>query len=283
MQTLNLIGAGRLGRSIARLWQARFPVGGLLNNSVASAAAAREFIGAGRVCDRLDAMPPAPFWLLAVPDARIAGVSAALAASGRLRPGDVVFHASGASEAAILSVPDGVWRASVHPAFSFGDPQRAVDTFAGTRCAMEGDAPALARLEPLWRAIGAEPFRLAPGGKPAYHAALTVASNYLVTLDAFALDLAGQAGIDPVLATSLIGALMRQTLDNAVALGPRAALTGPIARGDAATVTGHLAQMDARQAALYAALGTATLDLAVLGPDVRARVLAALTLQETRT
>ena len=55
---------------------------------------------------------------------------------------------------------------------------------------------------------------------------------------------------------------MRQTLDNTLALGPAAALTGPIARGDAGTVAKHRAVLSTQDDALYCALGQATARLA---------------------
>ncbi|WP_284209310.1 DUF2520 domain-containing protein, partial [Chitiniphilus shinanonensis] len=131
-------------------------------------------------------------------------------------------------------------------------------------------ATALPRLEALAQALGGQPFRLAPGGKAAYHAATVVASNYLVTLAALAQQLAAQAGLDTDAASAVLGPLMRQTLDNVLALGPAAALTGPIARGDAQTVARHLAAIDdPLLEAAYRTLGLATLPLAALPADQR--------------
>jgi predicted short-subunit dehydrogenase-like oxidoreductase (DUF2520 family) len=107
-------------------------------------------------------------------------------------------------------------------------------------CALEGDAAALP-LQDFAAAIGARPFALAPGGKAAYHAALSVASNYLVTLTDIARQLARQGGVDEALLSALLGPLMRGSLANALSMGTQQALTGPIVRGDAATVARHLA------------------------------------------
>ncbi|VEB44507.1 Uncharacterized conserved protein [Chromobacterium violaceum] len=56
--------------------------------------------------------------------------------------------------------------ASLHPAFSFADPKRAVEGFAGTLCALEGDEQACLRLEAFARALGGRPFRLALAARP---------------------------------------------------------------------------------------------------------------------
>ena len=144
-------------------------------------------------------------------------------------------------------------------------------------CALEGDAPACAALRTLAQAVGGRPFQLAAGGKPAYHAALSVASNYLVTLTAMAQELARQGGVPVELLTPLLGGLMRQTLENALALGPQSALTGPIVRGDASTVALHLQAMD-DAGARHQALGRQTAALAGerLSEPARRQVLSAL-------
>jgi predicted short-subunit dehydrogenase-like oxidoreductase (DUF2520 family) len=281
MQTLNIIGAGRLGQSVGRLAaEAGYRIGNVMCRGLASAQAACDFIGQGVPVTALVALQPAALTLIAVPDGDIAAVAAALAASQRVAAGRVVFHASGAGEAALLAplAAQGVYCASLHPAFSFASPARAVASFAGTRCALEGDERAFAMLQDFARAIGGQPFLLAPGGKVAYHAALTVACNYLVTLHELALQLAGRAGIGTQDAQELLGELMQKTLANSLALGPAAALTGPVVRGDAGTVASHRIMMDGAQDVLYCALGRATLGLAAgrLDGVQQAAVAAAL-------
>ena len=68
--------------------------------------------------------------------------------------------------------------------------------------------------------------------RAAYHAAASIASNFLVTLEAAAERLAASAGVD----RALLVPLVRATVENWAAHGPEAALTGPIARGDEDTV-----------------------------------------------
>ncbi|MDC7714854.1 DUF2520 domain-containing protein [Vogesella sp. LYT5W] len=266
MISLNIVGGGRLGKSVARLAHdsGRYRIGALLCRSRASALAARDFVGAGMALTDLAALPAVDITLLAVPDGEIAAVAAALAEAEVIAAGSVVCHASGVGEAALLAplAARGVYCASLHPAFSFADPARAVAGFAGTRCALEGDVAALPLLQSLAADIGGVPFVLAPGGKAAYHAALSIASNYLVTLHDLAARVAAQAGMTDEVAAAVLGGLMRQTLDNTLVLGPQAALTGPIARGDAGTVAKHRAVLSAQDDALYCALGQATASLA---------------------
>ncbi|MBM5570167.1 MULTISPECIES: Rossmann-like and DUF2520 domain-containing protein [Deefgea] len=266
MITLNVIGPGRLGQSVARLAvdSGLYQIGGVLVRSASSAAKALDFIGAGQVCLQLTDFPAADLWLLAVPDSSISEVAQQLATAKVVKPGDVVFHASGALEAKILAPlqVQGAHIASLHPAFSFADPARAVVTFAGTPCAIEGDVAACDVLQQFALDIGGVPFALAEGGKVAYHAALSMAANYLVTLADLSLQTANQAGIAPETANRLVLGLMQQTLSNVQVLSPASALTGPIVRGDAATVAQHLSVLPESHQAAYRAMGEATVALA---------------------
>jgi len=282
MQALNIIGVGKLGRTLARLAAAsgKYRLQDCVARSAASAQTAVDFIGAGRACSQLAEVRPAALTLLAVPDDAIAATARALADRGAVLPGAVVFHASGAAEAEVLAVlrNAGAHVASLHPAFSFAEPARAVESFTGTLCGLEGDAAALPLMLEFAAAIGAQPFALAPGGKAAYHAALSVASNYLVTLTAMARQLALQGGVDEAVLPALLGPLMQGSLANALALGPQAALTGPIVRGDAATVGRHLAVLPPDLQPVYRTLGERTVALAGerLPDEARQRLLALL-------
>ncbi|AXE28808.1 DUF2520 domain-containing protein [Chromobacterium phragmitis] len=283
MQTLTVVGMGRLGRSLARLavMSGEYCLLDVMGRRPQPLREAREFVGAGRLVGEMRQLAAADLYLLAVPDAAIAPCARGLALAGVAPAGSVAFHASGVGDAQLLQplAEQGVLTASLHPAFSFADPQRAVEGFAGTLCALEGDEEACRRLEGFARALGGRPFRLAPGGKAAYHAGLSVASNFLVVLTAMARQLTAQAGVPPELAQPLLGGLMRQTLDNALELGPYDALTGPILRGDIGTVERHLAVLgDAGLAAAYRALGRQVVALAGdrLQEPARQRLLALL-------
>jgi predicted short-subunit dehydrogenase-like oxidoreductase (DUF2520 family) len=85
-------------------------------------------------------------------------------------------------------------------------------------------------------AAGMEPFEIDDSARPAYHAAASIASNFVVTLEWMAERVASAAGIEPEDARRMLSPLVRQTVDNWAALGPAAALTGPVARGDELTV-----------------------------------------------
>jgi predicted short-subunit dehydrogenase-like oxidoreductase (DUF2520 family) len=114
-------------------------------------------------------------------------------------------------------------------------------------------------------ALGAQPVRLAPGSKAAYHAAAVLAAGgFVALLDAIS-ELGRVAGLDEPGSLAIYGPLIEQTLGNARALGIRAALTGPITRGDVGTLHAHLAALRAhapRVLDLYRAAAAREIDLA---------------------
>ena len=266
--TLNIVGAGHVGRVLGRLFAARgvFALQDVLTRGSASAQEALAFMGAGHAAAGPGAMRAAAAWMLAVPDDSIGAVAATLAASAPMA-GAVVFHCSGARASTELDAlrRAGVHVASVHPVRSFADPAMVAAHFDGTFCGVEGDAPALALLVPAFEAIGARTVRIDAAAKTVYHAASVFAANYLVTVLDAALRAYEAAGVPPEVARELARPLAGETLDNVLRLGPEAALTGPIARGDTATVARQQAAVtawDAPTGALYEALAVATRDLA---------------------
>ena len=266
--TLNLVGAGHVGRVLGRLFagSGAFGVQDVLTRSQDSAGAAVAFIGAGRACADITALRPAQVWLLAVNDDQIAPMAAALALAHDLRD-TVVFHCSGAKASDQLQAAreHGALVASVHPIRSFADPEAVARDFAGTYCGIEGDAAALARLAPAFAAIGARQVPIDAAAKTVYHAAAVFASNYLTTVLDAALRAYQAAGVPEDVARELARPLASETMANVFRLGAAAALSGPVARGDDATVARQqqaLLDWDPATGKLYEALLPLTADLA---------------------
>lgn len=233
--TLHIVGCGRVGRVLARLWHeaGTLDIGWVLNRTPASADAAALFIGAGHAVPSPGTIAPGDWLMLALPDGSIERVIEQISRQLDGSP-MLVFHLSGAESAELLR-PLGGMCASVHPVCPFADPESMLQRFAGSHVLGEGDQEALDRLLPAFAAIGAQPHRFAPGNKRLYHAATIAASNFLAVIDALALDLAEAGGVDRELATALLVGLQRTALDNIEQLGPIRALTGPIERADRIT------------------------------------------------
>ena len=266
--SLNIIGAGHVGRVLGQLFAAsgEFAIGGVLTRSGPSAADAVAFIGAGHAATGIAQLGQADAWMLAVPDDQIADVCAQLAAAVPLA-GALVFHCSGAKSSVELApaAKAGALTASVHPIRSFADPAAVAQSFGGTWCGVEGAAGAVAMLEPALLAIGARVAMIDASAKTVYHAAAVFASNYLVTVVDAALRAYQAAGIPEAAARELARPLATETLANVFRLGAETALSGPIARGDMATVARQqaaVAAWDPGAGKLYEALAEATVSLA---------------------
>jgi predicted short-subunit dehydrogenase-like oxidoreductase (DUF2520 family) len=188
--------------------------------------------------------------LLCVPDSEIAHAAAAIA------PGPLVGHCSGAT---------GLEPLGGHEAFSLHPLMTVTATgadFNGAAAAIDGSTERATEFAGyLAGKLGLEPIHIRPGDRAAYHAAASVASNFLITLEAAAEQLAATAGIQ----RQMLVPLVRATVENWAALGGEQALTGPVARGDAGTVALQRQAVSERTPellALFDALTEATRELA---------------------
>ncbi|MCW3063102.1 MAG: hypothetical protein JWN32_274 [Solirubrobacterales bacterium] len=196
------VGAGRLGRTLAdALRAASVAVDGPLG---------RGADGAG-----------ADVVLLCVPDAEIAAAARCIAA------GPLVGHCSGATGLDVLAPHQAF---GLHPMMTV--THRGAD-FAGAGAAIGGTTErALDTARALAEAVGLVPFAIDDADRAAHHAACSIASNFLLTLEGAAEALAVSAGAR----RELLVPLVRAAVENWARDGAGAALTGPIARGDEATV-----------------------------------------------
>ena len=283
MKPLNIIGGGRAGRTLARVFALKgvFSIGDVLDRTPDAGAAAVAFIGSGRVVGALGGMRGADVWMLTPPDDQIIACGKELAASGLLKSGNVVFHCSGALPSRDLAavIGNSVAVASVHPLKSFADPALAAQIFDGTYCAAEGDAAALAILKPAFEACGARVSEIDPAFKTIYHAASVIVCNYLTALLETGIRSYEKSGFKRDDALRVMEPLVRETLDNVFRLGTVEALTGPIARGDEAVVARQveaLTAWDPQVAEIYKRLGAIAVELARAQGGADPRALAAI-------
>ena len=269
MLSLNIIGAGKVGRVLGHLLAQHqaFQIQQIVCRSEQTSAQAAAFIGAGVAIGDFNQLIPADLTMLSVPDDQIANVCQQLTALGLFKSTSIVFHCSGAraSSELIAASEMGAAIASLHPVCSFADPTQLTSHFGGTICSLEGDEVALPILTSALQTIQAKVIRINTANKLLYHAGSVFASNYLVSLVETAMQTYQAAGIPADMAKAMAEPLARQSLDNVFKLGSVAALTGPIARGDMATVEKQVKVVQAWDAAagnLYSAFTPLTVALA---------------------
>lgn len=241
---IGVVGAGRVGTCLGVAFsRAGWPVVAVSSRSpqrrerftalVPSARAVEESQSLVEVVDLV---------FLTVPDDALSRVAAGI----RLYGGQGIVHTSGALGASVLDPARaaGTLAASFHPMVAFADLEAALVALRASTVALEGDEELLVTLADLARDVGAEPVRLPPAGKAAYHAAAVLAAGGFVgLLDAIA-EVARGAGLDEAGALAIYGPLIRQSLANAERQGIQDALTGPFVRGDEGTVRDHLAALE---------------------------------------
>ena len=231
MHEIAIIGDGRMGRALAAaLRAAGHPITGPL----------------GRCPDAGSAHV-----LLCVPDGEIAAAAAAVPhLDGRL-----VGHVSGATTLAPLAPHEAF---SLHPLMTVALDAPA-DVFAGAGAAVAGSTDAAKAFAARLAAdLGMTAIEVPDEDRAAYHAAASIASNFLVTLEAAAEQLLGHD-------RDALVPLVRATVENWARLGPEQALTGPIARGDELTVRRQRAAIAERRPellGLFDALAEATRGIA---------------------
>ena len=186
--------------------------------------------------------------LLTVPDDAIAETARRLAPSS----GRVVAHAAGSRGLDVLAPHPR--RASLHPLVALPSSERGAGRLLGATYAVSGDDAARRLVDSL----GGRVLRLSDGQRTAYHATAAVAANHLVALMGHVEQLAAAAG----LSLEDFVPLARMALEDAAALGPAAALTGPASRGDMSTIDAHLAAIPEGERSTYVALANAAFDLA---------------------
>lgn len=262
---LHVLGCGRAASTLVRrlLDTGLLRPGLVVNRSLESARRAVAFIGAGQAAEYLDERVAGGWLMLGLPDGVLETSLPALIDQLPVAP-ELAFHLSGSVEAAVLG-PAAAAVAAVHPVRAFSDPEYAFEHFAGTWCVAEGDEQALDGLRPVFEAAGGRWLAFRARDKAAWHAATVAASNFLVTVQALARQLADRAGLTEVQAAEVLCDLQQGTLDLLRRGSPRQVLTGPVERGDEAAcrrLMSSVAGLDEEQARLFSALGRATLDLA---------------------
>ncbi len=209
--------------------------------------------------------------IISVPDDALATVVAGLAATGALRPGQVVAHTSGAHGLAVLApaTSRGARPLALHPAMTFTGRPADLDRIAGTSFGVTAPEDLRPFASRIVTDLGGGIEWVTEADRPLYHAALAHGANHLVTLVNEAMDLLRDAGVAQP--AKVLGPLLTAALDNTLRLGDDA-LTGPVSRGDAGTVARHLDRLAGtapESVPPYLALARRTADRAIASGRLR--------------
>jgi predicted short-subunit dehydrogenase-like oxidoreductase (DUF2520 family) len=284
MTTFSIVGAGRLGTSLgAALTKKGWDLKVIADRDPAAAREARKIIGRGTATSDIGkAARGARVVFICVPDDTLKAVAKRLARPGSSWAGRFVFHTSGLHPAAALNPlqKKGARAASMHPVQSFPEKGAPVRFFRGIFWGLEGDVDAVRAGRDVVRTLGGRALVLRENDKPLYHAACSLASNGLVSLEASAAALLREAGVRQKTAIAVLLPLVQGTLQNVKKFGWEKALTGPVARGDVETVRRHLEGLKSRprEEKTYKTLGKQALGL-IAGrslPDRKVRALKRL-------
>jgi predicted short-subunit dehydrogenase-like oxidoreductase (DUF2520 family) len=180
----------------------------------------------GRDRSPVDAAHGVDILFIATPDDVVAEVAA------QVRPvaTTAVVHLSGSLGLDVLAGHPR--RGSLHPLVPLPNPAIGAERLrSGVTLTVAGDPVTRAVAEDL----GGDVVEVADADRAAYHAAAVIAANHLVALMGQVERVAATAGLP----LGAFAGLMRAASEDAFALGPRQALTGPAVRGDWETVERH--------------------------------------------
>lgn len=243
---VGIVGAGRVGSALgAALARAGHDVTAVSAISTESVRRAERMLPGVPILPVDEIVAAADFVLLAVPDDALRALVSGLAGADAWRPGQIVAHTSGSHGVGVLDPASarGVLPLALHPVMTFTGRPEDLDRLSGATFGVTTIDELRPVAEALVVEMGGEPVWVPESARPLYHAALTVASNHLVTLVNDAVGMLDGAGVE--LPGRLLAPLLSASLDNVLRLGD-AALTGPVSRGDAATVASHVRTLAAQ-------------------------------------
>jgi predicted short-subunit dehydrogenase-like oxidoreductase (DUF2520 family) len=267
---IGIVGSGRVAQAMGRLLcESGQPVRAIAGRTPINVRRAAAFVANGcRAVESIaiDELPRfATRVLIAVSDSGLAEVAEILVRAGFTR--GTALHTCGARGPDVLEPlrHAGVHCGVIHPLQTIVSAEQGSRDLEQISFALAGDAGAVAWGREIIAAASGREIAVSPGGMATYHAGAVLASNAVAALLDSAVRLMSLAGIDDQDVLDGLGPLTRTSVENALRLGPRAALTGPIARGDIQTVRAHVQALSSATDSireLYRAAGFVLVDLA---------------------
>lgn len=280
--SVGIISAGAVGTAVAeKFLQAGHHVHGVVARSEASRRRAAERIPTVPIVE-LEEAAQTQLVVLAVPDPQLPAVIEQVARI--TSDGQMVVHVSGAHGCGILQpVTDtGALPLAMHPVMTFGGTAQDTANLAGCAWGITADSEIGQTVaELLVSSLEGQPVVVPEERRPAYHAAIAYAANYVVTLLSDAQRMldhvlapedgagaapgavpggahgssAGRAGTPPRHnpdSAKLLDTIVRTAVDKALSQRMEG-LTGPVARDDAPAVLRHIEALKELEAGSHGA------------------------------
>jgi predicted short-subunit dehydrogenase-like oxidoreductase (DUF2520 family) len=266
-----IIGSGAVGTSLGKaLSLAGVEIIGIhdLNSKTVKEAASQ--IGTKGYTGSLpEILRDAQTVFVTVPDGIINNVAQLVNAEELYSPSQVWIHCSGhLSHKALDSLKDKVkGLASMHPAFTF-PPNVCSEIVPGTYFSIDGTTEGISQAEEFVSLLKGKQINIKPADRSTYHAAMVMASNYLVTLLSSSKELLKSINLPEEQVDPLLFSLASSALARVESLGISSSLCGPVRRGDVGVVKDHLESLKTNKLILdlYIFAGRATLKIAASQP-----------------
>lgn len=182
-----------------------------------------------------------------------------------------VIHFSGSKKTDVLksAKKEGASIACMHPLKSFASVLESSKTLENTLYGITYDSKdkkIIKIIDVLISFLKGRTVFVENNKKTLYHACACIASNYLVSLMDFVVELGEEIGLNPDIFLSGILNLSEGTMANIKKFGTKKALTGPIARGDLNTIKDHVKSLKelktSRFMEMYGIMGKKTAEIA---------------------
>jgi len=268
MQTVSIIGVGRIGGALSLALSKNYRIENLVSRKPETAK---------RVVKKLIVKPQilsinetekinSEIIFICTPDSEIRNAAGKLAEKITYKP--YVYHTSGSLSSEILGDlrKIGCVTGSIHPLVSISDAFLGAQRFENAYFCVEGEASAVKLAEKIVKDLNGIPFSIETKYKTLYHAAAVTASGHLVAVIDTALEILENCGLENENAQRILLPLIKSTIENLETQTTVNALTGTFARADFSTFKKHLAGLEKNVSPLaveiYLQLGERSLQLA---------------------
>lgn len=245
-----IIGSGNVASHLAKGFkQAGCDVVQIYSRTMANAIRLSEDVDGAEPVDSLDELDPtADLYLISVADGVVANIAEAMP-----RVNGIVAHTSGSVPLSALS-PASSSTAVLYPLQTF--TREADVCLSQVPFFTEASDPETERkIDEYARMLSPKVFHADSAKRKTLHIAGVMSCNFVNYLWDCTAQILAKDGYD----FSVVEPLVRATLDKAVAIGPRAAQTGPAMRCDLEVMREHISRLDPEKAAIYRQLSQAIL------------------------